>query len=96
MADARKRVVYYVYRSSAAVLQMLQRSIALRLGDRVGWALAKTSPRCRAVLTDNLRHVFGPAVSDEELERAVRRGFSSYGRYWAESALLVAANRAAW
>ncbi|HVA73558.1 MAG TPA: phosphatidylinositol mannoside acyltransferase, partial [Acidimicrobiales bacterium] len=94
MADVRKQFVYYVYRISTALLQMFPRAVVIHIGDRVGWALAMTSPRRHAVVTENLRHVVGQAMAERELKRVVRRAFSSYGRYWAESALLVAANRA--
>jgi phosphatidylinositol dimannoside acyltransferase len=53
-----------------------------RLGG-VAWYLADR--RRREVLRDNLRHVLGPGTSRSALERAVWRGFASYGRYWVEA-----------
>lgn len=92
--EVRKQVTCVVYRSSTALLNLLPRPAALGLGSRAGQVLASVSPHRRAVVAGNLRHVVGPAASDAELARIVRRGFSSYGRYWTESAILVARNRA--
>ncbi len=91
--DARKQVACVVYRGSSAMLQLLPRSVVLRLGSRAGQLLAAVSPRRRAVVAGNLRHVVGPTASDADLARLVRRSFASYGRYWTESALLVAKNK---
>jgi len=91
--DPRKQVACVVYRGSSAMLQLLPRSVVLRLGSRAGQLLAAVSPRRRAVVAGNLRHVVGPAASDADLARLVRRSFASYGRYWTESALLVAKSR---
>jgi phosphatidylinositol dimannoside acyltransferase len=53
-----------------------------RLGG-IAWYLADR--RRREALRDNLRHVLGPEASAATLERVVRRGFASYGRYWVEA-----------
>ncbi len=53
-------------------------------------AVAASSPERRAVVARNLRRVVGPEVTGTELDRLVRRAFSSYGRYWADGAVLDA------
>jgi lauroyl/myristoyl acyltransferase len=53
-----------------------------RLGGLVSYRLDR---RRREALRDNLAQVLGPSVSRRALERAVRRGFASYGRYWVEA-----------
>ncbi len=50
--------------------------------------VAARSPERRAVVARNLRRVVGPETSEAELDRLVRRAFSSYGRYWADGAVL--------
>jgi KDO2-lipid IV(A) lauroyltransferase len=64
-----------------------------RLPEPVAYALGRAGGRVfyrldagrRQALAANLRHVLGPAPSPEELERTVRRGFATYGRYWVEA-----------
>jgi lauroyl/myristoyl acyltransferase len=64
-----------------------------RLPEPVAYALGRAGGRVfyrldagrRQALAANLRHVLGPAPSPKELERTVRRGFATYGRYWVEA-----------
>jgi phosphatidylinositol dimannoside acyltransferase len=53
-----------------------------RVGGRVFHRLDRGR---RDALTANLAVVLGPSAGRRELERAVRRGFASYGRYWVEA-----------
>ena len=46
------------------------------------------------MLERHLRRVHGPTISDDALEREVRRAFGSYARYWMESFRLPAEDRA--
>ncbi len=43
----------------------------------------------RKVVANNLRNVVGEKLSDRELKRLVRSSFATYGRYWADLALLA-------
>jgi lauroyl/myristoyl acyltransferase len=64
-----------------------------RLPEPVAYALGRTGGRAfyrldagrRQALRANLRHALGPALPPEQLERVVRRGFATYGRYWIEA-----------
>src|SRR4029450_8817064 len=53
-----------------------------RVGGRVYLRLDRGR---REALTANLAQVLGPGSGRRELQRAVRRGFASYGRYWVEA-----------
>jgi lauroyl/myristoyl acyltransferase len=53
-----------------------------RLGGRAAYRLDR---RRRQALRGNLAQVLGPAVGPRALERTVRQGFASYGRYWVEA-----------
>lgn len=55
------------------------------LGTTSGLLYYRFDEHRRAVLHDNLRRVLGPSATPTELERVVRRGFASYGRYWGEA-----------
>jgi lauroyl/myristoyl acyltransferase len=55
------------------------------LGAASGLLYYRFDEHRRAVLRDNLRRVLGPSATPAELERVVRRGFASYGRYWGEA-----------
>jgi phosphatidylinositol dimannoside acyltransferase len=63
----------------------LPEPVAYALGRAGGRAVYRLDAGRRQALRANLRHVLGPAVSPEELERVVRRGFATYGRYWIEA-----------
>ena len=55
------------------------------LGAASGLLYYRLDEHRRAVLRDNLRRVLGPSATAAALERVVRRGFASYGRYWGEA-----------
>lgn len=57
----------------------------MQLGRLGGLLFYRLDARRRAALRANLRQVLGPEVPPRRLERMVRRGFVSYGRYWAEA-----------
>jgi KDO2-lipid IV(A) lauroyltransferase len=59
--------------------------VAFALGRLGGVAWYLTDRGRREALRDNLRHVLGRDAPDGTVERAVRRGFASYGRYWVEA-----------
>jgi KDO2-lipid IV(A) lauroyltransferase len=63
----------------------LPEPLAFALGRLGGVAWYRADRRRREALRDNLGHVLGPDASAAAVERAVRRGFASYGRYWVEA-----------
>jgi lauroyl/myristoyl acyltransferase len=68
-----------------SVCRRLPEPVAFGLGWVGGRAFYQLDKRRRSALRANLRHVLGPGVPAAELERVVRRGFASYGRYWIEA-----------
>jgi phosphatidylinositol dimannoside acyltransferase len=68
-----------------SVCRRLPEPVAFLLGWVGGRVYYEVDKRRRAALRSNLRQVLGPAVGGAELERVVRRGFASYGRYWIEA-----------
>ena len=88
--NSRARVA--LFKSAGAVLEALPErfdvSMAQSLGVRLGLRSAS-----RQHLSDNLQRVLsgeGQTVDTRLLDRYVRRGFASYGQYWAEGAKLPA------
>jgi len=67
------------------VCRRLPEPVAFLLGQVGGRAFYQADKRRREALRSNLRHVVGPGVAAKQLEREVRRGFASYGRYWIEA-----------
>jgi lauroyl/myristoyl acyltransferase len=67
------------------LVRKLPAPLAFGLGRAGGRAFHRLDRDRRLALTGNLAHVLGPAAGRRELERAVRRGFASYGRYWVEA-----------
>jgi phosphatidylinositol dimannoside acyltransferase len=57
----------------------------MSLGTVGGLLYRRLDPRRLEALRVNLRQVLGPEATPAQVERAVRRGFISYGRYWAEA-----------
>ncbi len=62
-------------------------AVALAASSAIGSLLARLVSRQASVVRENLAHVV-PEASSSELDRLVRRAFSSYGRYWADLARL--------
>jgi phosphatidylinositol dimannoside acyltransferase len=67
------------------VVRKLPAPVAFALGRAGGRVFHRLDRDRRDALTANLAQVLGPAAGRRELERAVRRGFASYGRYWVEA-----------
>jgi lauroyl/myristoyl acyltransferase len=67
------------------LVRTLPEPAAFALGAAGGRVYRRLDRRRREALTANLAQVLGPATGPRELERAVRRGFASYGRYWIEA-----------
>jgi KDO2-lipid IV(A) lauroyltransferase len=55
------------------------------LGTICGLLYWRGDARRRGALRANLAQVLGPSATPAEVRRVVRRGFVSYGRYWAEA-----------
>jgi phosphatidylinositol dimannoside acyltransferase len=67
------------------LVRRLPAPVAFALGRAGGQVYHRLDRDRREALTANLAQVLGPAAGRRELERAVRRGFASYGRYWVEA-----------
>ena len=67
------------------LVRRLPEPVAMQLGRLGGLLYYRLDARRRAALRANLRQVLGPEVPARRLERVVRQGFASYGRYWAEA-----------
>jgi phosphatidylinositol dimannoside acyltransferase len=63
----------------------LPEPLAFALGRAGGRLYHRLDRGRREALAANLAQVLGPRTSRRQLERAVRRGFTSYGRYWVEA-----------
>jgi phosphatidylinositol dimannoside acyltransferase len=66
------------------LVRKLPEPVAFALGWAGGLLYRRLDRDRREALTANLAQVLGPATGRRELERAVRRGFTSYGRFWVE------------
>jgi lauroyl/myristoyl acyltransferase len=67
------------------IVRRLPEPAAMSLGAIFGLLYWRLDARRREALRANLRQVLGPSATPAEVERVVRRGFVSYGRYWAEA-----------
>src|SRR5215218_4949732 len=67
------------------LVRKLPEPLAFALGRAGGRLYHRLDRRRREALAANLGQVLGPRTGRRELERAVRRGFASYGRYWVEA-----------
>ena len=67
------------------LVRKLPAPLAFGLGRAGGRLFHRLDRDRRQALTANLAQVLGPAAGRRQLERAVRRGFASYGRYWVEA-----------
>src|SRR5687767_372126 len=88
----RDRAPYLAYRGSAAVAQALPQPVATGLARAMGVGFLMGMRGRRTMLRRHLRRVYGPHVSDADLDRGVRRAFDSYARYWLESFRLARAD----
>ena len=67
------------------LVRRLPAPLAFALGGAGGRVFHRLDRGRREALTANLAQVLGPSAGPREVERAVRRGFASYGRYWVEA-----------
>jgi len=67
------------------LVRRLPAPAATLLGWAGGLLFYRLDARRRGALRANLRQVLGPEVPPRRLERVVRQGFVSYGRYWVEA-----------
>jgi phosphatidylinositol dimannoside acyltransferase len=78
-------VVVAGYRGGAWLARTLPAPVvdaAVTVGSIVALRLVPTRAR---ILRRHLERAHGHALTDREARRLVRRGFTAYGRYWAES-----------
>lgn len=80
-----------LFRSAARIIEALPERVDVGVAESVARSIGPRGAKA-ASLADNLRPVLDPhgPVDDELVELFVRRGFASYGRYWAEGAKLPA------
>ena len=76
---------YLAYRTGSTVARAVPAPVAHHGARLAGVVLVRTMKGRRAMLERHLRRVHGPALDGPALDREVRRAFSSYARYWAES-----------
>ena len=93
MSSRADRLTYAGYRAGSAVANALPSPVARILARALGLGFARAMRGRRAMLTRHLRRVFGPAVTDAELEARVAHAFNSYAQYWLESFRLASTSR---
>lgn len=80
-----RRVPFLAYRTGAQVARLLPAPVASRGAEAAGAVMARAMKERRGTLQRHLGRARGRPMSGAELDRATRRAFSSYARYWAES-----------
>lgn len=78
----RHRLAYLGLRAGVALVGMLPRKVALRLGSALGWIWHVIDGSRRGMATRHMRRVLGDGADAGAAARAVMR---SYGRYLAEA-----------
>ncbi|MGH9135827.1 MAG: phosphatidylinositol mannoside acyltransferase [Acidimicrobiales bacterium] len=73
------------YRAGAAAARALPRPLAELSAGALGVAATAVARGRRRQVERNVRRVLGPGASRVQVQRAVRRTFQSYARYWVES-----------
>jgi lauroyl/myristoyl acyltransferase len=76
-------LAYLAVRGLVGLFGLLPRAAALRLGMAGGIVWYLFDGKRRTMAARHMRRVLG--VEGDQLRRAVREVFSSYGRYWAET-----------
>ena len=78
-----------LFKTAGRILEALPERVDVGVATALARVLGPRGAK-GASLADNLRPVLDPGapVDEDLLELFVRRGFASYGRYWAESAKL--------
>jgi lauroyl/myristoyl acyltransferase len=74
-----------LYKTCAALFRTIPRPVAEPITETVYDVVSKLSDERRLIVTRHLRRLHGRELSGDELDRAVRATFKSYGRYWVES-----------
>ncbi|MHB8664363.1 MAG: phosphatidylinositol mannoside acyltransferase [Acidimicrobiales bacterium] len=85
LAELRRIMPYYAYRAGAAIAQALPTPIAVGFAQASGVVAGRAFRGRRAMMARHMARISGGTLSGHELESAVDRAFSSYGRYWLES-----------
>ncbi len=88
-APGAARVAYLAYRGLSYPLRAMPRPLAGLVSETAGSALGHLTRERRQVVAANLRRVLGPDAGEEAVDAAVDAAFSSYARYWIESARLI-------
>ncbi len=75
---------YLLYRLLAAIFGLLPPRAVRYAGRGIGLSVSYVASGRMALLRRHMRRVLGDEASEEEITRAAREMFASYGRYWAE------------
>src|SRR5437763_10308709 len=73
------------YTLGSSALSALPGRVAERLAETAAVAASYRDHTRRAMVGRHLQRVVGPHLQGAALDRAVRRSFASYGRYWSEA-----------
>ncbi|GMQ85450.1 MAG: phosphatidylinositol mannoside acyltransferase [Acidimicrobiia bacterium] len=75
---------YLLYRFLAGVFARFPPAMARRAGREVGRLLSHVATKRMGLARRHMRRVLGSEPSENEITKAAREMFASYGRYWAE------------
>ncbi|MEN8113111.1 MAG: phosphatidylinositol mannoside acyltransferase [Actinomycetota bacterium] len=75
---------YLLYRFLSGLFGLLPARAVRGAGRGVGIALSRIAGERVALLRKHMRRILGPEPSEDDIDRAAREMFASYGRYWAE------------
>ncbi len=76
---------YLAFRVASALFGLLPESWMRHLGEALGRLAYRRKTAKRPLLESHMRRVMGPDTPPGDIDRAVRRMYESYGRYWAET-----------
>jgi phosphatidylinositol dimannoside acyltransferase len=84
-AHQRARVIFAGYRAAAVIARALPEAALPPMTRFSGAVFSAALPTRRAMVRRHLQRVSGHEIEGRALDRAVRRAFTSYAQYWADS-----------
>lgn len=81
----RDLLAYVAFRVATSLFAVLPESWVRSMGEYVGTLAARRKAGRYPLLTSHMSRVLGEAASADDVARAVRGMYRSYGRYWAET-----------